>query len=55
MKNKGFIIEAIAVLTMIGIFSLIGIIIYKNISFGTKQREWKSYKYSCYASTKLEY
>lgn len=37
MKNKGFIIEAIAVLTMIGIFSLIGIIIYKNISFGTKQ------------------
>lgn len=37
MNNKGFMIELIAILIIIGIFSLIGISIHKNIDFGAKQ------------------
>ncbi len=37
MNNKGFLIQSIAILIIIGIFAILGVSIYKNIDFGTKQ------------------
>lgn len=37
MNKKGFLIESIAVLIIISIVAIIGIGIYKNITFGAKQ------------------
>lgn len=37
MKNKGFIIESIAILIIIVVVAIIGINVYQNVTFGTKQ------------------
>lgn len=37
MNNKGFLIQSIAILIIIAIIAIIGISIYQNVSFGTKQ------------------